>query len=236
VASFRSGNRSPGREARGLIDLAGPGAEPFRMLRLALELRPETRRGKIVAFTSAGVGEGKSTVAANYALVAGLNQQRVLLIDADLRHPVLHEMFRVTQYPGLIDVLGRQRQLEDCVKRVHMLAEVDLLPGGTPVTRVGDLMASTGMTDLLADAALAYDTIVVDTPPVLEAPDASALAGKPGVDVVVVVDSRGRKRPVVKALHDLELIDANVLGLVVNRAGRLSSYGYGYPDRKAARS
>lgn len=223
----RGSVQAPERSSRGIVDTAGPGAEPFRMLRLALELRPETRRGKIVAFTSAGVSEGKSTIAANYALVAALSQERVLLVDADLRHPVLHEMFGVGREPGLVDVLGRQRTLGDAVQRVQVVGQVDLLAAGTAVSRVGDLMASAGMSEFLDQAAESYGAVILDTPPVLEAPDASALATRHGVDVVVVVDARGRKRPVKKALHQLELVDANVLGLVLNREGRLSRYGYG---------
>lgn len=212
---------------RGVVDIGGPAAEPFRMLRLGLELRPETRRGNVVVITSATVGAGKSTIAGNYALVAALNQQRVLLIDADLRHPVLHEMFGVRREPGLVDVLGRQAKLEDCVQRLGLVGDVELLAAGTNIGRVGDLMASNAMAELLEQVSERYGAVIVDTPPVLEAPDASALASRPGVDVVLLADGKGRRRPIVKALHALELIDANVLGIVVNREGKLSKYGYG---------
>jgi capsular exopolysaccharide synthesis family protein len=213
---------------RGIVDVAGPAAEPFRTLRLALELRPETRRGKTILFTSPNLGDGKSTIAANYALVAALTQQRVLLVDGDLRHPVLHDMFGVPRGPGLIDVLGKQKTLKDCARRMQLLGNVDLLTAGTAVPRVGDLMSSEAMSDLLAVASEQYDAIVVDTPPILEASDAATLAARPDVDVALIVDGRGKRRPVLRALRKLQLIDANTLGLVVNREGQLSTYGYGY--------
>src|SRR5438552_342516 len=84
---------------RGLVDLSSPSAEPFRGLRLALSLRPEARTGKAILFTSAEAGEGKSTIAANYALVASLGQGDVLLMDGDLRRPILHELFGVPRAP-----------------------------------------------------------------------------------------------------------------------------------------
>jgi capsular exopolysaccharide synthesis family protein len=208
--------------------VGGPSAEPFRTLRLALELRPETRRGKTIVFTSPSLGDGKSTIAANYALVAALTQQHVLLIDGDLRHPMLHEMFGVPRGPGLIDVLGKRKELDECIRHMPILGHVDLLTAGSAVPRVGDLMSSEAMSNVLMSAASTYDAVLVDTPPVLEASDAATLAARPDVDVTLIVNGKGKRRPVLRALRKLQLIDANVLGLVVNREGQLSTYGYGY--------
>jgi capsular exopolysaccharide synthesis family protein len=212
---------------RGIVDLGGPAAEPFRTLRLALELRPETRRGKTIVFTSPNLGDGKSTVATNYALIASMSQH-VLLIDGDLRQPVLHEIFEVPRGPGLIDVLSKQSPLEECLRSVHFLGRLDLLTAGTAVPRMGDLMSSAAMSELLDIASSKYDAILVDTPPALEASDAATLAARADVDVALVVNGKGKRRPLLRALRKLELIDANVLGLVVNREGQLSTYGYGY--------
>lgn len=219
---------------RGIVDAGTPSAEPFRTLRLALELRPETRRGKTIVFTSPNLGEGKSTISANYALIAGLTQQRVLLIDGDLRHPILHELLGVPRAPGLIDVLGKAKGLEECVRSVPSLGHVDVLTAGPVMPRVGDIMSSKAMIDLLADASRSYDAVVIDTPPVLEASDAATLAALPNVDVALVITSKSRQRPVLRALRKLDLIAANVLGVVVNFEGELSTYGYGYTTAGSA--
>ena len=218
----------PSRSKRGVVDVAGPSAEPFRTLRLALELRPENRRGNTIVFTSPALGDGKSTVAASYALVSSLSQTRVLLVDADLRHPAQHDAFGVARAPGLVEVLGRRKTLEECVRSVQFLGQVDLLTAGTPVPRVADLMSSNAMYEFLLAASAKYDTVVVDTPPILEAADAANLASRPEIDVALVINSKGQRRAVSRALKKLELIDANVLGLVLNREGSLSTYGYGY--------
>ncbi len=219
-----------------MIDVGTSSAEPFRTLRLGLELRPESRRGKTIVFTSPSLGDGKSTIAAGYAMVAGLTQNRVLLVDGDLRHPVLHELFSAPRAPGLIDVLGKASKLEDCVSSVQSFGHVDLLPAGPVMPRVGDIMSSRAMADLLTDAAQKYAAIVIDTPPILEASDAATLAARPDVDVALIVNGKGRQRPVLRALRKLALVDANVLGLVVNHEGQLSTYGYGYAESARSRA
>jgi protein-tyrosine kinase len=216
---------------RGLVDVGGASAEPFRTLRLGLELRPGRRRGKTIVFTSPNLGDGKSTLAANYALVAGLSHQRVLLVDGDLRHPMLHELFGVPRGPGLIDVLGKSKTLEECVQSVQPFGQVDLLPAGPVMPRAGDIMSSSAMMDLLTSVTETYGTIVIDTPPILEASDAATLAARTDVDVALIVNGKGKQRPVLRALRKLELVDANVLGLIVNYEGQLSAYGYGYTRR-----
>jgi capsular exopolysaccharide synthesis family protein len=213
---------------KNIIDPSQPSAEPFRGLRLALELRREARRGKIVVFTSAHPQEGKSTIASNYALVAALNQQRVLLVDADLRSPVLHERFDVPRTPGLVDVLGDPTKLAGAVRKLPAAGQLELLTAGRHVPGIGDLMTSTRMHDFLELAADSHDLVVLDTPPVLAVSDAASVATRSDVDVALVVDRKSKRRTLVRALRELALVDANVIGLVLNREGSLTRYGYGY--------
>jgi capsular exopolysaccharide synthesis family protein len=217
------------RGRRGVVDPSQPSAEPFRGLRLALDLRRDSRRGNIVVFTSANPGEGKSTIAANYALVAALNQERVLLIDGDLRHPALHETFRVSRAPGVVDVLGGE-PLATAMRRVRSLGQLDLLPAGRSVPGVGDLMSSKRMHDFVESAAASYGLVVIDTPPVLAVSDAASVATRADADVVLVVDRSSRRRAVTRALRELELVGANVVGIVLNHEGSVARYGYGYGD------
>jgi capsular exopolysaccharide synthesis family protein len=226
VQLLRRGLNNGSRTQRGLVGPAQPSAEPFRSLRLALELRTEARRGNIVVFTSAHPGEGKSTIASNYALVASLTQQRVLLVDADLRHPALHELFNVPRAPGLVDALGDLATQAEHRHRVRTLGHLELLTAGREVPGIGDLMSSRRMAEVLDAASAEYDTVVVDTPPVLAVSDAAGIAARPDADVVLVVEQKTRRRAVVRALRELDVVGVGVLGLVVNRAGELSLYGY----------
>ncbi len=213
---------------RGLVAPAGPSADALRTLRLSVSAAaPAGSDRRCILFTSADPGAGKSTVAANYALVASLSHQRVLLIDADLRQPALHEFFRVRRSPGLVDALGSEHGLRELVVRTTVsFGALDLLPAGEFVWRPGDLVSSPRMGEILAEARTSYDLVVIDSPPLLSAPDAGGLAAHGDIDVLLVVRVTTKRRAVREAARSLELIDVPLRGIVVNRHGRLSSYGY----------
>ena len=216
----------PQKRSRRIVDLSQPSAEPFRGLRLAIELRGEVRRGNIVAFTSAHPEEGKSTIAINYALVAATTQ-RVLLMDADLRHPVLHQSFGLARAPGLVDVLGHRATLPDVAHPIRSLGQLEVLTAGRPVPGIGDLMNSKRLHEFLGSVSESYDVVVLDTAPVLAVSDAASIASRDDVDIALVVDHNSRRRTLRRTLRELELVGANVIGLVLNREGSLSRYGYG---------
>jgi capsular exopolysaccharide synthesis family protein len=209
-----------------LVDPGAPSAEPFRSLRLALELRPDQESGNIVAFTSADQGDGKSTVASNYALISAVSHRTVLLIDGDLRKPTLHEIFNVARSPGLTEALAEGGAVDNFVLPVPALGNLGLVPAGRPLPHSGDLSSSRRMGDLLAQASRQYGLVVLDSPPVLAGADAAGLASHKGVEMVLVANRSSRRRNVMKALRKLELIEANVAGIVLNRHGRLTTYAY----------
>jgi capsular exopolysaccharide synthesis family protein len=212
----------PKRQA--LVDPGSPSAEAFRTLRLALQLRGETGKGSGVLVTSAEPGAGKSTMAANFALVSALARTRVLLIDADLRRPVQHEIFGLPRSPGLVEYLAGGGPLDRFIQRGP--DRLDVLTAGREVPRAGDVLSSSRMRDLLEDAGAQYDMVVVDTPPVLASADAEGMAAHSDLEVVFVVDRGSRRRDVVKAVRRLERLTAQIAGLVLNREGRQEEYGY----------
>lgn len=213
------------KRQRGFVGPSTPSAEPFRTLRLALQLRSDQERGNVVLFTSAEAGEGKSTVAVNYALLSALGEASVLLVDGDLRKPTLHELLAAPRSPGLVEVLAGTAELQKAVSPVDAGGRLTLLPAGTPVPGASDLAYSGRMADLLRRVSEEYDLVVIDSPPLLGATDGVGIAAQEGVDVVLVV-KRPRRRVVRKAVRKLQLIEATVAGLVVNREGRLTAYRY----------
>lgn len=222
------GTAEPPRLAsrRGLVEPSEPSAEPFRTLRVSLELRPDARRGNMIVFTSAEPGEGKSTIAANYALVSAVNDRRVLLIDIDLRNPTQHEIFGLPRAPGLTEVIMSRLDPQAMATLIPGVPGLSVLTAGTAVPRAGDITGSNTVSDMLTRASQEYDLVVIDTPPVLAAADAAHLAAHPAADVAFVIDRRQRQRKVKRGLAKLEIVGANVLGTIVNREGRLSDYGY----------
>jgi capsular exopolysaccharide synthesis family protein len=221
---------SDGRR-RAFVDPSSPSSEAFRTLRLALQLRGQEREHSVLLFTSAEPGVGKSTTAANFAVVSALGQARVLLIDADLRKPVQHEIFGLPREPGLVELLATGEQLSKLAQPIAGLGDLWVLTAGRTIARSGDLAASERMRALLADAAAQFDVVAIDSPPVLATADAEGIATHPGVEVLFVVDRSSRRRGVRKALRRLELIEANVEGILLNREGRVSKYAGAYGER-----
>jgi polysaccharide biosynthesis transport protein len=209
-----------------LVDPGSPSSEPFRALRLALQLPAVEHQNNVLLLTSAEQGEGKSTLAANYALVSAIGYRNVLLIDADLRRPTLHEFFGMPRSPGLVDLAASNGHLKEFTRPVPNFGTLDLLTAGSSIRRSGDLTSSARMAAILEEAARTYALVVVDSPPLLSAADAAGISSLAGVSVILVVDKGARRRMVRRALRKLELVNAHVAGAVMNREGRLSAYGY----------
>jgi capsular exopolysaccharide synthesis family protein len=214
------------QSAAPLVDLGSSSAEPFRSLRLSLGMRLETGSASVILFTSAEAAEGKSTIASNYARVCSMSAKSVVLVDGDMRQPNLHQIFGIARIPGLADVCAGDAALEETVVPIPGFGRLSVLPAGSSFGRPADLASSPRMANVIEQLRETYDNIVVDTPPLLSAADAGSIATFPHVYVVLVVDKSAKRRTVMNAVRKLELIDARVLGIVLNHEGRLSAYGY----------
>jgi capsular exopolysaccharide synthesis family protein len=211
---------------RFLVEPDSPSAEPLRALRLAIEARLGSEETKGLIFTSPRSREGKSTIAANYALVAAHVQRPVLLIDADMRNPRVHTMFDLPASPGLIDVLRDRLDAWQVTHSFPSLGGLHVMTAGSSLPRPGDVAASPVMGQLLEQMYDECEVVVLDSPPVLMAADASGLASHRGTEVVMVVSRSGKRRHLVGALRRLAVTEAKVVGLVVNREGAVPAYRY----------
>lgn len=211
---------------RFLVEPDSASAEPLRGLRLAVEARIGIRETKGLVFTSPRPREGRSTISANYALLAAHVQRPVLLIDADLRSPSLHSMFDLPLFPGLVDVLRDRLDPWQVTHTLSSLGGLHVMTAGSPLPRPGDVAASSAMGELLEKVYEQCEAVILDSPPVLTAADASGLASHRGTQVVMVAHRAGKRRHLVSALGRLAVTEANVLGLVVNREGTLTADRY----------
>jgi capsular exopolysaccharide synthesis family protein len=211
---------------RFLVEPDSASAEPLRALRLAIEARVGSAETKGLVFTSPRPGEGRSTISANYALVAAHVQRPVLLVDADMRSPSLHAMFDLPQSPGLVEVLRDRLDPWQVTHTFPSLGGLHVMTAGSSLARPGDVAASPAMGELLEKMYEDCEAVVLDSPPVLSAADASGLASHAGTDVVIVVNRSGKRRHLASALRRLALTEANVLGVVVNREGALTADRY----------
>jgi protein-tyrosine kinase len=205
-----------------LVEPDSASAEPLRALRLAIEARIGTGPTRGLLFTSPRPREGRSTISANYALVAAHVQRPVLLIDADLRKPTLHESFDLPRSPGLVDVLRDRLDPWQVTHTFPSLGRLHVMTAGSLLPRPGDVAASPAMGELLDTVYDDCEAVVLDSPSVLTSADASGLASHGRTGIVMVVNRSTKRRQVVSALQKLAVTEASVLGLVVNREGTLS--------------
>ena len=199
-------------------------AEQYRLLRTRLEGRENAARTQVLVVTSPRIGEGKTVTSANLALTMSQEyQHKVLLLEADLRRPVLAELFGVPSGPGLVDVVTGTATIDDALVMVPG-QQLFLLPAGTGASRSAELLASTAMQRTLDMLRSRFDRIVIDTPPMTLA-DTHVLA-RLADGLLIVVRSGVTPRPAVeRALAALDR--RRLVGIVLNEVEeRPDAYSY----------
>jgi polysaccharide biosynthesis transport protein len=197
-------------------DPRSAGAESFRSLRTAIQVASQSGRLRTLLVTSPLFGEGKSTVAYNTAVAFALSGRRVLLLDADMRKPHLHDFFDRPCSPGLSDVLIGKAKAGSCIYPHRTLPTLSLLPAGSETIASAELLESTEFDVLLATLTGEYDLIIADSPPILLLTDARVLSEKFGA-TIAVVRARQTTRTVLKSLSSvLEMSGSRAVGIVLN--------------------
>ena len=218
----------PGVSDSRLVSLTAPAsfaAEQYQGLRLTIERMTRDREVKAIAITSPAAGDGKTVTAINFAgaLARGADE-RVLLIDADLRRPSIAKLFDIRDdAPGLADALvDRAVGLTDIVRHIAPL-NLSVIPAGGARRRVSEILRSPRLDELIAEARSQYAYLVLDTPPLLPVFD-SALLARLVDGVLMVVAAHQTPRKLLG--ESLNMIDATkVLGIVFNRDER-PLFGY----------
>ncbi|MFA9270486.1 MAG: polysaccharide biosynthesis tyrosine autokinase [Baekduiaceae bacterium] len=220
------------RQKGGLEALRPGDVEAFRLLRAELRYFEASKDASCIMVTSSAPGEGKSTVAWNLALCAAESGARTLLIEADLRRPVLAlKMGATPGEKGLSTVLSEQVTLSEALQHYEHGGDedhtFDVLYAGPKPPNPGDLLESENMTALLGEVRRRYDYIVVDTAPVPVVSDPIPLLSQ--VDGVLVVTRLGKTQrdELAHLRRQLSKFKAPVLGVVINGGARVGDYaGY----------
>ncbi len=200
------------------------GAEAFRKLRTNLRF-VRAERPRAIAVTSASPEEGKSVTAANLALAIAQQGQTVLLVDADLRRPVQHEIFESERAPGLSDALVGLVQPLAVAQPYHSMPNLYVMACGTEAPNPAELLGSESFIRFLHQMLNKFDTVIVDTPPVNLVTDA-AVVGSVCDGVLLVAEAGSTDRSVLaNAVNELRHARGSVLGIVLNRAGAEAHYG-----------
>ncbi|MGG1573174.1 CpsD/CapB family tyrosine-protein kinase [Fictibacillus sp. NRS-1165] len=190
-------------------------AEQYRQLRTNIQFASVDRQVKSIVVTSPGPAEGKTTTAANLAIVLAQQGTPVLLVDTDLRKPALHYTFGVSNIQGLTSVLTKQCSLNKAITKTQV-ANLDLLTSGALPPNPSELLNSLAMKTAIQEMYDLYDYIVFDTPPVLAVTDPQIMGNQCDGIVMVVASGKTAKEPTIKAKELLEKAKAPILGVVLN--------------------
>ena len=206
--------------------------EAYRGLRTSVQFLTMDRNIKVVQVTSPLPGEGKTTTAANLAVLLVQAGKRVVLVDADLRKPRVHEMFVVDPSKGLTTALLGSAP-EVVMQKVEVGDDrLHLLTSGSIPANPSELLGSNRMRSLLGALRDEFDVVIVDAPPVLPVTDAVVLSGLTDMVILVTKTHQTTDRQVREAVGLLARAGATLGGTVLNKVDmRKSRYGYGYGQR-----
>lgn len=207
-----------------LKDARSPAAEAYRTLRTNLLFSSLDKPLRTLLITSTAPDEGKTTIVANLAITMAQAEQRVILVDCDLRRPGLHSLFHLPAEPGLTSVMLEQDDAPLPLVDTPVPG-LQLLPAGPLPPRPADLLGSHRMERLIQRLSAQADIVLFDTPPVTAVTDAAVLSTR--VDGVLLVLQAGKTRRdrAREARRLLEKVKAHIVGVVLNNA-RLENYTY----------
>jgi capsular exopolysaccharide synthesis family protein len=204
-----------------------PHAEAYRVLRTNLLFSRKDDKLNTIAVVSAGAGEGKTTTVFNLATVFAQSNQRVIIVDSDLRRPALHKRFGVTNALGLTNYLLKQNQLEEVIQ-TSSLATLDFLPSGKlPSSSLG-ILSSAQMKDLITQLKQRYDFVFFDSPPIMGVSDASILASEVDMTLQVIQYRRYPQPMNIRAKQLIEKVGGNLIGIVLNNINMSQDESYYY--------
>lgn len=214
-----------------------PRAESFRQLRTNLQFAHVSHKSKTVLMTSSLPGEGKSTTATNLAIALAQAGQTVALVDADLRRPMIAEYLGLERSAGLTTALIGQADLNDLLQpwgddNLYVLTSGQVPPNPS------ELLGSEEMKRIIGRLESSFDAVIIDAPPLLPVTDAAVLAQQVGGVVLVVGVQKVRSKDLEKSLASLEMVEADLLGVVLNRLPSKGpdSYAYSYYSYSSADS
>lgn len=207
--------------------------ESYKVARTNIMFSLAANEKKVFAVTSYSKGEGKSTASSNLAISFSKMGKKVLLIDADMRRPNIHNIFKLNNSAGLSNVVSKMISFEEVVK-CDVITDLDVLVAGTIPPNPSELMCSNSFIKMIEKLTEEYEYIIIDTPPVGVVADALLLKDLIAGFVVVVREKVTTHRDLSKLLESMKLADTKVLGLVEvgcdisARKGKKKYYYYQY--------
>lgn len=204
-----------------------PRAEAFRQLRTNLQFANVSGHAKSVVVTSSVPGEGKSTTATNLAIALAQAGQSVCLVDADLRRPAVSDYLGLERDAGLTTALIGRADVNDLLQPWGD-DNLFVLTSGQIPPNPSELLGSQEMEHLIRRLEAAFDTVIIDAPPLLPVTDAAVLSQYAGGVLLVIGVHRVKQPEVQRSIKSLAMVEADVLGMVLNRLPTKGPDAYAY--------
>ncbi|PKF89119.1 capsular biosynthesis protein [Bacillus sp. BA3] len=204
-----------------------PITEQYRLIRTNIQFSSVDKEIKTIVVTSSEPNDGKSTTAANLAIVLAQEEKNVLLVDADLRKPSVHYAFNLSNIHGLTSVLTKKMGLRKTILNSNV-SNLDILTSGPIPPNPSELLNSKAIETAIDELKEIYDYIIFDTPPVLVVPDSQIVANKCDGVIMVVASGKTNKQSAVKAKELLLKANTSLLGVVLNGVETDNSNYYYY--------
>jgi capsular exopolysaccharide synthesis family protein len=226
---------APGKQRDPIVTLAEPKsavAEAYRTIRTNLQFANLDQAKKSIMVTSAGPGEGKSTTVANLGVTMATSGTRTLLVDSDLRRPVLHKLFNLPNTKGLTTLLTEKAPPQDALAPTR-LPNLFVVPSGPLPPNPAEVLSSRGMAEFAELVKKDFDLVLYDSPPIISLSDALILSSCVEAVILVVKCGLFPHELIRQAKAQLEGVKANLVGTVLNsvnfkRDGYYYRYYYDY--------
>ncbi|AUJ60297.1 MULTISPECIES: CpsD/CapB family tyrosine-protein kinase [Bacillus amyloliquefaciens group] len=202
-------------------------AEQYRTIRTNIEFSSVQTHLRSILVTSSVPGEGKSFSAANLAAVFAQQEKKVLLVDADLRKPTIHETYQLENVQGLTNVLVGNASLGETVQKT-LIDNLYVLTSGPTPPNPAELLSSKAMGELIQEMYGRYSLVIFDSPPLLAVADGQILANQTDGSVLVVLSGKTKMDTVQKAKDALQQSKAKLLGALLNKKKIKKTEHYSY--------
>ena len=204
-----------------------PDAEAYRILRTNIEFNRANPEANTISLVSGGPGEGKSTTIANLAFICAQGGYSTLIVDADLRRPVQHLLFDLSNEVGLTNYLTTDMDLDQAILPTSV-ENLSMLPSGILPSDAVGILNSQRMSDTIAELKMRYDIVFFDSPPILGVSDASVIASEVDQTVIVVQHRRFPRAMLTRVKQAILGVGGTVLGVVLNNVDLKHDQNYYY--------
>ncbi|MCB8943178.1 MAG: polysaccharide biosynthesis tyrosine autokinase [Ardenticatenaceae bacterium] len=209
------------------LEPRSPAAEAYRQLRTNIQFAGVHHQLKTILVTSPNAGDGKSTIASNLAVALAQSGKRVVLVDADMRRPTLHDILEIDASKGLSDLIARGQDDGRFIKAT-LIHNLMFLPAGRIPPNPAELIGSERMRRVIAWLGKQADIVIFDSPPLLAVTDAAILSKLVDATLLVISANETRQPALLEAVKKLYALESHIAGVLINKVNPKRSNGYYY--------